>query len=268
MRRPAALVAAAVALAGCGGAREPAAPDPFSKVEPTAVLPPEERDAAAPRWVRLARLRADGDATRTLEIPGKSIQWRIRWRCRGAGAITMRLDPPAADADPLVDGRCPGRGEAPAVRGGRMRLAVRASGAWSAVVEHQVATPLREPPLPEMRAPGAARLARGEFRPIERRGEGAVALHRLPGGRLALRFEHFRTTPSTDLEIWVGRGRRPATSRAAVRARHVSIGELKSTAGSQNYLLPRRLRASDVRFVVLWCEPLYMAYAAAGLRAR
>jgi len=46
----------------------------------------------------------------------------------------------------------------------------------------------------------------------------------------------------------------------------VSVSPLKSTSGSQNYLLPRDVRRADVRSIVLWCEPLYVAYASAGLK--
>lgn len=256
MKRVATLVGA-LALAGCGGGdARPDAPDPFVAVEPGAVLGPEELEKAAPRWQVLTQLEDTGPATRTLAIPGRSIQWRIRWRCR-EGSLKMRVE-----GDELVEGSCPGKGEATAVRGGRLALAVEATGPWTAVVEHQVDSPLQEPPLPGMVRP----IARGAMQPLERQGQGRVLLYRLRGGRLALRLERFRTSASSDLEVWVSPARRPRTSAAAMKARHVSVAPLKATAGSHNYLLPRGMRPRDVRSVILWCEPLLVAYASAGLR--
>lgn len=265
MTRPAlaAALAAALSLASCGGDEPRVRPgDPFSAVEPTAVLSPEDLRRAAPRWVRVVRLEGNGPATRELAIPGRSIQWRVRWQCGDGRELAMSVVP----GGDLLRGGCPGKGEATAVRGGRLRLVVEASGPWSATVEQQVDAPLAEPPLPAMQRPGTRVLASGRFQAMERRGKGKVTLHRLPGGRLALRFTGFETSPSTDLEVWVSRNRRPRTSAAAVRGAHRSIAALKATAGSQNYLLPRDMRPQDVRSVVLWCEPLFVAYASAGLR--
>lgn len=264
-RRAVALVlAAALTVAACGGGDEPRVRpgDPFAAVEPTAVLAPEDLHRAAPRWVRVVRLEGTGPATRQLAIPGRSIQWRVRWQCSGGTALAMSVVP----GGDLLSGDCPGKGEATAVRGGRMRLVVKASGPWTAVVEQQVDSPIAEPPLPAMSEPGSRVLASGRFQNLERRGKGKVTLHRLRGGRLALRFSGFETAASTDLEVWVSPRARPRTSAAAVRAPHRSVAALKATAGSQNYLLPRGMRARDVRSVVLWCEPLFVAYASAGLR--
>lgn len=260
-----ALVAAV--LAGCGGEAEEAPVergDPFTAVRPDEVLTPEERDRAAPRWAELTTFSGAGDVTRELAIPGDSIQWRMRWSCIDGTELVMELEPAPPSGAELVNGSCPGAGEATGVTGGRYELTVRADGEWGATVEHQVDAPLHEPPLPEMRK--GRLIAEGGFAPIERKGRGTAQLFRLPGGRLALRLEDFETTASSDLEVWVSPAPRPQTSRAAVRAEHVSAGPLKSTAGAHNYLLPEALDPEDVRSIVLWCEPLYMAYAAAELR--
>jgi hypothetical protein len=257
-------------LSGCGsggdGSRAGAAAgpptDPFREVRRDAERPAVLR--AAPRWERVALAAGTGRGTRTAPISRGAIQWRARWRCdEGLFALT------AADGASLARGRCPGRGVSTAAAAtGLQRLGVRADGRWRVEVEQQVDTALREPLLPAMRARGARVLAEGRFYGLERRGGGSAALYRLPGGRLALRLDDLETSPNTDLYVWVSRAPRPGTSRAAFRSRHVSIAPLVSTLGDQNYLLPASVRARDVRSVVIWCEPVRIAYAAASLRAR
>jgi len=126
-------------------------------------------------------------------------------------------------------------------------------------------TPLNEPPLRAMRSKRAVVLKRGTFYPVERRGKGRVALYRLPGNRLALRLRDFSTSSNTDLFIWLSGARRPKTTKQAVSAPHRQFARLKSTLGSQNYLLPRSVKAGDVRSIVIWCEPVRIAYTAARL---
>lgn len=261
------MVVAAVALsAGCGADEPRLRDDPFEAVDPAAVTSEEDRAKAAPRWRELETIHGTGEAEQRLAIPGESIQWRVRWRCAGRGALRMTTDPPQPDGGPVASGRCGASGIGEATRGGRVVLTVRTRGRWSAVVEQQVDSPIEEPPLQAMTAPGSRLLARGEFEDMERSGEGVVRLHRLDDGRLGLRFEDFRTTASSDLEVWVAPGRRPETSAAALERRHRSVAFLKATAGPQNYVLPSGIRPRDVGSVVLWCEPLNVAYASATLR--
>jgi hypothetical protein len=263
VRRAALLLA--LAAAGCGGGDagpEQAAParDPFADIQ-------REREArteapsAAPRWEALTTLRGEGDARRAIEVHDRALQWRARWLCRHGA---LRVDAAASSGAParLVDGGCPGSGEATAVTNGRVDLAVRAAGPWELRLEQQVDTPLHEPPLPAM----GNRVARGAFYSLERRTRGRAELHAMPDGRLALRLGGFVTAASDDLYVWVSRARRPGTSRAALDSRHVDLWPLKATAGDHNYLLPRSLRREDVRSVVIWCEPIRIAYGAAALR--
>jgi hypothetical protein len=272
-RAAVAALALLAVLSGCGGggsgsadsgaeAAAGAPTDPFREVRRDAERPAVLR--AAPRWERVALEVGTGQGTRTAAISREAIQWRARWRCeRGAFALS------AADGTSLARGRCPDRGVSTAAAAtGRQRLGVRADGRWRVEVEQQVDTALREPPLRAMRSRGARVLAAGRFYGLERRGGGSAALYRLPGGRLALRLDDLETSPNSDLYVWVSQAPRPGTSRAAFRSRHVSIAPLASTLGDQNYLLPAGVRARDVRSVVIWCEPVRIAYAAASLRAR
>ncbi len=169
---------ALLAVSGCGGGG--AQSDPFTKVEQRE----RTRDAVAkgtvaPRWERVTSLHGSGDANRTVHISRKAVQWRVRWQCK-RGDFELTLTPPPDEGDALDTGCCPGRGTAPTVDTGRLRLGVRTAGAWSATVEQQVTEPLAEAPLPAMKAIAARVLAIGRFYPIERRGRGKVDLYRSP----------------------------------------------------------------------------------------
>lgn len=262
MRRAAAL--AALALGGCGGDDPAPGGDPFEQLardRPATAT----SDRAAPRWEPLATLRGAGTAAGEAVVDERAVQWRARWRCSGEGRFALEVEPPPPRGNPLDDGRCPGRGDAEAAGTGRVRVRARGSGALRVVVEQQVTTPLREPPLEAMEAPGARVVGRGRFTRIDRRGTGRALLHRLPGGRLALRFEDFETVANIDLFVWISPAPRPRTSRAALEAPHRVVAPLKATVGDHNYLLPRGTRVRDVRSIVIWCAPLRFAYVAAAV---
>jgi hypothetical protein len=263
------LCALALSAAGCGSSDSGAKPTKTS-VDPFSVVPAQPTDSAAagrraaPRFERVAVLTGSGPATRSVTIARSAIQWRARWRCeRGA----MRLSAAPASGRATVARRTCGRtGQSSGVRSGALGLRVETPGSWRVVVEQQVDTALHEPPLASMRAPGARVLARGRFYDVERFGRGSAVLHRLPGGRLALRLQGFATSANTDLFVWISSARRPRTTVQAQRSRHRVLASLKSTLGEQNYVLPAGATAADVRSIVIWCEPVQIAYTAATLR--
>jgi hypothetical protein len=262
---PGAALAALIAVSGCGGEESPRS-DPFTKIEQRE----QGRDAraqatVAPRWERVASLRGAGEAARTVRISRQAIQWRVRWRCT-RGSFALRLTPRPSEGNPLARDKCPGRGEALSIDTGKLRLGVKTKGSWRATVEQQVTEPIAERPLPAMKAEGASVVSRGRFYPIERRGSGKVDLYELADGRLALRFEDFETSANTDLFVWLSEADRPRTTKQALRSEHNEFAALKSTAGGQNYLLPEGVEADAVRSVVIWCEPVRIAYTAAMLR--
>jgi len=249
-------------LSGCGSSDDETRADPFKKVDPRIT---KVRGRAAPRWEPIATISGSQPAVRSVEVSKRAIQWRARWRCT-KGRLALSVSPRPRSVPDRPGGRCPGRGKAEWIQNGTQRLRVNASGRWQVVVEQQVDTPLREPPLPAMRSRKARVLAQGRFYEIERRGRGKATLYRLQGGRLALRMEKFNTSSNTDLFVWLSEGKRPKSTKAAVRVPHVEIAALKATLGSQNYLLPRSLNAKKLRSVVIWCEPVRIAYTAATLR--
>jgi hypothetical protein len=143
-------------------------------------------------------------------------------------------------------------------------LQVTATGPWRIVVEQQVHTALMRAPLAGM-TPDTL-VARGRMRSIQRRSEGAVALYRLPGGRLALRFERFYTTGSPGLEVWLSQARNPDSTLDARDAPHVNAGPLRSTLGTYNQLLPAEVTPAQIKSVVIWCPTVTIAFGAANLR--
>jgi Electron transfer DM13 len=253
------LVAIAVAIAGCGGDGDSAG-DAFEAVEQQeAERSRQQREIAAPRWEPVTTLRGSGDRTDTVEIAEGAIRWRASWECaRGKFALT-------ANGRKFGGGNCPGDGRWSAIDTGEMELHIRASGPWRVTVWQQVESPLREPPPEEIASGAAERLGEGSFYRIENRGEGIARLYRLPSGRLALRMERFSTAANTDLFVWISENPRPRTTKRALNSPHAQIATLKSTLGDQNYLLPKGFDVGSARSVVIWCEPIQIAYTAATL---
>ena len=97
------------------------------------------------------------------------------------------------------------------------------------------------------------------------RGEGSANLYRLADGRRILRFEGFRTGENTDLFVWLSEAAQPMNSAEAVTTPHVEIANLKSTLGTQNYEIPASVPTEKIRSVVIWCQPVAIAYAVAAL---
>ena len=254
-------------LGGCGDEGDDRkGEDAFKAVERGLSRPANPREAA-PRWEPLVVTRGTGTATKTFKVDAGAIQWRARWRCTD-GRFALALTPQPDDGNPFGRSSCPKRGEAVSVDSGRQRLDVDAEGPWRLTVYQQVTTPLEEPPLPAMQDPAASVVASGAFHGIERKGRGKVILYRLPDGRLALRFERFRVSANSDLFVWLSDAPKPRTTKAVLRAPHVQIASLKSTLGSQNYVLPDSVDESSIRSIVIWCEPVRIAYAAATLQPR
>jgi len=246
---------------GDGGGRTTS--DPFVEVSKQPSLTRAAR-RASPRWARVARLTGRAPSTHAVPIARGAIQWRARWRC-SSGRLALAVTPQPRSSPERSGGRCPGSGEATWVQTGAQRLRVDARGSWRVIVEQQIDTPLDEPVLPAMRAPGTRLLKSAAFYSVERQGRGRALLYRLAGGRGALRLENFRTSTNTDLFVWLSTARRPQTTKQVTQAPRVSrLTALKSTAGGQNYLLPRGLDLDRIRSVAIWCVPIQIVYTVAA----
>lgn len=252
-------------LSGCGSDRgqEPIQPTdtrPLPSRGPDTAQPGDP--SAAARWETVATLSGTGTQDYDVIILPTAIQWRVRWSCE-TGALRIETTPPPRRGGPLVETGCPGRAEAFSIQTGPTHLGVEASGPWRVIVDQQVDTPLAEPPPPG--AASATVLAEGSFYDIERQGRGRALLYRFADDRRILRFEDFEVSQNTDLFVWLSEASSPGTSAEATSAPKVQIANLKSTVGSQNYELPADIPTERVRSVVIWCEPVAVAYSAAAM---
>jgi hypothetical protein len=271
-RRPVLVVTAAVlslALAACGGDPDVGASAPAA----TTTTPAAGGDTtatssvarSAARWETVTTFNGTGAfQTPQFDILPGAIQWRVRYSC-SAGSMRITSDPPPRRPAPIVDTTCPKEETGYSIVTGPVRMSIEATGPWRAVVDQQVDTPLDEPPLPGM-TPDRV-IAQGSFYKVEVRGEGTAKLYRLPDGRRILRFENFVTAENTDLFVWLSEVARPANSAQAVGNPYVELGNLKSTVGTQNYEIPASVPTERIRSIVIWCEPVAIAYAAAALTA-
>lgn len=219
---------------------------------------------SAPRWETVTTLAGSGRAqTARFDILDAAIQWRVRWTCE-AGSLRITSDPPPRKARPVAEGACPAEGEGYAIHTGAIRLTVDTPGPWVAVVDQQIDMPLVEQPLDGM-APETM-IAEGDFGPVEMEGKGTARLYELADGRRIVRFEEdFEVSANTDLFVWLSEAESPTTSKEAVDSPYVELGNLKSTLGSQNYVVPADVATDKVRSVVIWCEPVAIVYAVAPL---
>jgi Electron transfer DM13 len=247
-----------VTAAGCGG----------EDGTPTPPAPPagasSGADEAAPRWEEVARFAGTGDlSTAGFVIAPDAIQWRVTLHCTD-GTVAVALEGDPSDDLAEVSG-CPGSTFGFSIRTGPALLDVDATGTWDLVVDQQVDTPVAEPALAGMTDDN--RRAAGDFYGIDQNGSGTATLYRLPDGSGALRLDPFLVTRNSDLFVWVSESPGPQTSADALHSPHVQVSRLTATAGAQNYLLPDTVDLERVRSVVVWCEPVQTAYAAAGLSA-
>lgn len=215
-----------------------------------------------PWWQQVATLEGEGATTTpSVRIDTEAIQWRVTWTC-GSGRLLVRThQTPRA----VVDGVCPGSEPGYSTQKGPLTLEVKAEGPWRLEVEQQIELPLHEPPLPAMAAPGTAALARGDFYRVDQVGDGQVTIYRLGDGTYALRLEDFYVTPNSDLEVMLSPLPAPRTTEEFKSAPAARVVALDVTAGSLNFTVPPGIDPTRYRSVVIWCERLFSAYAAASL---
>ncbi len=220
----------------------------------------------SPRWETVTSFEGAGASPEpAFEILPDAIQWRVRWRC-DSGSLRINADPPPRRPAPIVDSPCPQKGEGFAISTGRVRLAVDASGPWELTIDQMVDAPLDEPLLPGMST--APVVGEGSFYNVGMAGKGNAKLYLLADGTRVVRLEGFEVSANTDLFLWLSEAASPRTSAEAAAAPRRVIGNVKSTTGNENYLVPADLPTERVKSVVIWCEPVAIAYAAAPLVRR
>ena len=262
--------AAAVLLAlvpACGSGGDPRSPAGVATTLPPLAAGEDPNPAtgvkAAARWETVTTLSGSGPTrTQPFAILAGAIQWRVRYSCT-AGSLKVTTDPLPRRPGPMLETTCPSEGEGFSIVTGSVSLDVEAGGPWKLVVDQQLDIPLNEPPLPAMAT--ARVVGQGGFYNIEKEGKGTARLYQLADGTRALRIESLYVNQNTDLFVWLDSAREPKTSKDAVSSEYWVLGNLKSTVGDQNYLIPADIPVDRVSSVVIWCQPVAIAYAAAAL---
>ncbi len=262
------ILIAAVMAAGCGSGDEgndTTAATAATAVTrpPSATTVPSDAPHTAPRWETVSTFTGTGPGrTPEFEILADAIQWRVRWTCE-SGHLRITAVPPPRRPGPMVDAECPSGPDAFSIQEGRSHLEIEAAGPWRAIVDQQLDTPLEEPPPPGLET--ARVVAHGAFQWVEKAGKGSARIHEMADGRRILRFEDFEVSLNTDLFVWLSEAPNPRTTVEAQAAAKVSIGNLKSTVGNQNYEVPPDVPTERIRSIVIWCEPVSVAYISAPL---
>lgn len=218
-----------------------------------------------PWWAPVTTLAgSDSTTTESFTIDEFALQWRANFTCE-SGNLLVHAERPSGEAlgPPLIDEECPTDGTALSVAVGDVALRVETESSWGLVIEEQVDVPLVQSPTAEMQKGRV--IATGEIYSMDRRGEGTMAIYRLRDGSLMLRLEDFYMSPNVDLEIDVSSAPRPKTTEDFDRSRYEQVALMPVTTGSINYEVPRSIDLDNWRSIVIWCEPLHIAYAAATL---
>jgi hypothetical protein len=260
------LLALSIVLASCGGGSDG---DSGSVAPQTTVAPADGPTTtaggvkSAARWETVTTFNGSGAfQTPEFTILPNAIQWRVRVTCT-TGTLKINSNPPPRRPGAVLDTTCPKEDTGYSIVTGPVRMQIEATGTWKAVVDQQVDTPLDEPLLPGM-TPDRV-IAQGSFYKVEVRGEGTAKLYRMPDGKRILRFENFQTGENTDLFVWLSELPKPANSAQAVGSPHIEISNLKSTIGTQNYEIPANIPTEKIKSIVIWCQPVQIAYAAVAL---
>lgn len=231
---------------------------------PAAVTGPTTLLSSEPWWQSLGTLEGSGSVDApALRVDSGALQWRLVWSCR-AGSLVVRT---TGQRRPLVDRSCPGSGDAYASTPGIVHLQVQATGGWSLEAQQNVDVPLDEPLPAEVTQPGTVMSASGTFYGIDQVGQGRATVYRLAAGGSLIRLDNFYVSPNVDLEVRLSVLAAPHSTGAFFAAPSVLVSPLDITAGSLNVPVPAGVDPGQYRSVVIWCEQLHSAYAAASLTA-
>jgi hypothetical protein len=165
----------------------------------------------------------------------------------------------------LIDAACPEGEPGYGTRHGPISLAITADGPWHLEIAQEIDTPLVEPPLPAMTAPGTAVVAKGTFYNVDKTGTGRLTLYRQADGRYSLRLSDFFVSPSVDLQLRLSILEDPHSSKEFMDAQSELVATMDVTAGSLNYTVAASVDPTKFRSIVIWCMLTSSAYAAATL---
>ena len=220
-----------------------------------------------PYWTPIATLDGSGNSTtKTFSIDNAALQWRVSWHCETAPFTIVSLNSAGQESKrKLADAlSCPKDGEGFSADKGTQSLKVTTGGAWKAVVEQQVETPLIEPAPANLSS--AKLLGTAKIYNVDREGEGTAKIYEMPNGTRLIRLEDFFVSINSDLELRLSELPKPTSTDEVARNPWKLVAPLKATVGNMNYEVPRDVDVNQFKSIVIWCEITRNAYAAASIQ--
>ncbi|WP_166382955.1 DM13 domain-containing protein [Catellatospora methionotrophica] len=116
----------------------------------------------------------------------------------------------------------------------------------------------------------AVLVAEGRLVTHEHDSSGTAQLVRLPDGRYQVILRDLATSDGPDLRVWLT-DQPVLPGRAGWHVfddgKHVELGRLKGTHGTQVYAVPSGVDPATLRSVTIWCARFKVSFAAAPLAA-
>lgn len=112
----------------------------------------------------------------------------------------------------------------------------------------------------------AEAVATGSFRDADasHRGSGMATIVQSPAGAV-LRLSEFEVTDGPDLEVWLVKATGIQNSDDVKGSEWVSLGQLASNTGDQEYAIPEGTNIADYPSVVIWCEDFGVLFSTADM---
>ncbi|MFB9991637.1 DM13 domain-containing protein [Deinococcus oregonensis] len=89
------------------------------------------------------------------------------------------------------------------------------------------------------------------------------------GGNTTLQLKNLKTEPGPDLQVWLYRNAAPlkgAKDATIAKGKYIKVGTLKTFNGSFSYVIPKGTDVTQYKSVVIWCDQVKTAFAAAALQ--
>ena len=220
-----------------------------------------------PYWSSIATIDGSGNTTtKTFTIDPGALQWRVTWHCETAPFTMVSVNSSGQESKrKLADAlSCPKDGEGFSADKGTQSLRVTTGGAWKAVVEQQVETPLMEPAPANLSS--AKLLGTAKVYNVDREGEGTAKIYDLGNGTRLIRLEDFFVSINSDLELRLSTLYKPTSTDEVAKNPWKLVAPLKATVGNMNYEVPKDVDVNQFKSIVIWCEITRNAYAAATIQ--
>lgn len=97
-------------------------------------------------------------------------------------------------------------------------------------------------------------------------GKGNVKLVKNENGKFAVELSDFSSTSGPDLKVFLVAASGLKNGKDVIAGKHVNLGALKSTSGSQSYELPDGVNPEDFSSVAIFCEKYTVLFSSADLK--